>query len=98
MQTLPGESACAACVIFFRAMVDRKQKVKKRAASKRSKAPIGTTAKKPAKAAKVAKTVGAGTNPKRVAAILAQVDQACPGAACGLKAEEPFQLLKLTTL
>jgi endonuclease-3 len=79
-------------------MVDRKQKVKKRAASKPSKAPIGTTAKKPAKAAKVAKAVGAGTNPKRVAAILAKLDEAYPEAICELKHENPFQLLISTIL
>jgi hypothetical protein len=42
--------------------------------AKPPKAVIGTTAKKPAKAAKVAKAVGAGTAPHRVAAILAKLD------------------------
>src|SRR5580704_7029163 len=79
-------------------MVDKKQKVKKRAASKPSKTLIGTTTKKPAKAAKVAKAVGAGTNPKRVAAILAKLDEAYPEATCELKHENPFQLLISTIL
>ena len=79
-------------------MVDRKQKVKKRIATKPPKALIGTTAKKPAKAAKVAKAVGAGTNPKRVAAILAKLDEAYPEANCELKHENPFQLLISTIL
>jgi endonuclease III len=79
-------------------MVDRKQKVKKRAATKPPKALIGTTAKKPAKAAKVAKAVGGGTNPKRVSAILAKLDEAYPEATCELKHENPFQLLISTIL
>ena len=59
---------------------------------------IGTTAKKPAKAAKVARTVGAGTDPKRVAAILAKLDAAYPAAICELKHENAFQLLISTIL
>jgi len=98
MEDCTGKSACATCVIFFRAMVDRKQKVKKRAATKPPKALIGTTAKKPAKAAKVAKAVGGGTNPKRVSAILAKLDEAYPEATCELKHENPFQLLISTIL
>jgi len=62
------------------------------------KAVIGTTAKKPAKVAKVAKTIGAGTDPKRVAAILAKLDEAYPVATCELKHENPFQLLISTIL
>jgi len=59
---------------------------------------IGTTAKKPAKAAKVAKAVGGGSNPKRVAAILAKLDEAYPAATCELKHANPFQLLISTIL
>ena len=71
----------------------------KRESSKQSKlVVIGTTAKKPAKAGKVAKTVGAGTDPKRVAAILAKLDAAYPAATCELKHENPFQLLISTIL
>jgi endonuclease III len=76
----------------------KKKIVKKRAATKPSKTLIGTTAKKPAKAAKVAKIVGAGTDPKRVAAILAKLDEAYPEATCELKHDNPFQLLISTIL
>jgi endonuclease III len=76
----------------------KKKIVKKRAATRPSKTPIGTTAKKPAKAAKVAKIVGAGTDPKRVAVILAKLDQAYPEATCELKHDNPFQLLISTIL
>jgi endonuclease-3 len=76
----------------------KKKIVKKRAATKPSKTLIGTTAKKSAKAAKVAKIVGAGTDPKRVAAILAKLDEAYPEATCELKHDNPFQLLISTIL
>src|SRR5260370_19302047 len=59
---------------------------------------IGSTGKKPAKAAKVARTVGRGTDPKRVAAILANLDEAYPTATCELKHENDFQLLISTML
>jgi endonuclease-3 len=39
-----------------------------------------------------------GTEPKRVAAILAKLDQAYPNATCELKHESPFQLLVSTIL
>src|SRR5260370_18865508 len=57
---------------------------------------IGSTGKKPAKAAKVARTVGRGTDPKRVAAILAKLDEAYPTATCELHHENAFQLLIFT--
>jgi endonuclease-3 len=72
-----------------------------RSAKKDSKLPksvIGTIAKKPAKAAKVARAVRVGTDPKRVAAILAKLDEAYPAANCELKHENPFQLLISTIL
>jgi len=59
---------------------------------------IGTTREKPAKAAKVARAVGKGTDPKRVAAILAKLDEAYPAATCELKHENAFQLLISTIL
>jgi endonuclease III len=40
----------------------------------------------------------AGTDPKRVAAILAQLDEAYPAATCELKHENAFQLLIATIL
>ena len=77
-------------------------KKKKRVASSKKRKPakslIGTTAKKPAKAAKVAKTVGVGSDPKRVAAILAKLEEAYPEAVCELKHENAFQLLISTIL
>src|ERR1700682_573325 len=42
--------------------------------------------------------VGRGTNPKRVAAILAKLDEAYPAATCELIHENPFQLLISTIL
>ena len=66
---------------------------------KRAKAAvIGSSATKPAKAAKVARAVGRGTDPKRVAAILAKLDEAYPAATCELKHEDAFQLLISTIL
>src|ERR1700724_3333796 len=59
---------------------------------------IGTTAEKPAKAAQIARKVGRGTDPKRVAAILAKLDDAYPTATCELIHESPFQLLISTIL
>src|SRR3984893_14638721 len=73
--------------------------LKGRLTSERAKlAVIGSTAAKPAKAAKVARTVGRGTDPKRVAAILAKLDEAYPDATCELKHDNPFQLLISTIL
>jgi len=95
----------ATAVLFFGPMTAKKApmsakkaKAKKQAASKPSKAVIGTTAKKPAKAAKVARAVGPGADPKRVAAILAKLDEAYPTATCELIHESPFQLLISTIL
>jgi endonuclease-3 len=82
-------------------MGTKKKKVtpsKTHKASARAKSAIGTTAKKTAKAAKVAKTVGAGTDPKRVATILGKLDEAYPQAVCELTHENAFQLLISTIL
>src|ERR1700740_700421 len=67
-------------------------------AEKDNLAVIGSTSEKPAKAAKVARAVGRGTDPKRVAAILAKLDEAYPTATCELKHENAFQLLISTIL
>src|ERR1700740_2197069 len=67
-------------------------------AEKEELAVIGSTGEKPAKAAKVARAVGRGTDPKRVAAILAKLDEAYPNATCELKHENAFQLLISTIL
>src|SRR6266853_700330 len=72
--------------------------VKRRASEGGKLAFIGATGAKPAKAAKVARAVGRGTDPKRVAAILAKLDEAYPSATCELKHENPFQLLVSTIL
>src|ERR1700730_9639818 len=62
------------------------------------RAKLAVIGEKPAKAAKVARTVGRGTDPKRVAAILAKLDEAYPAATCELKHDNPFQLLISTIL
>lgn len=58
---------------------------------------IRSSAKKPAKATKIARA-GRGTDPKRVAAILAKLDEAYPAATCELKHENAFELLISTIL
>ncbi|HTQ61941.1 MAG TPA: endonuclease III [Candidatus Solibacter sp.] len=69
---------------------------------KKKKAPAKTArAAKPVRAPKSAansKTPAAGTAPKRVAAILAKLDEAYPNATCELKHENAFQLLISTIL
>src|SRR5438067_9545890 len=68
----------------------KKKPSKKKPASAKSKAP------KPAKADKMARA--AGTDSKRVTAILAKLDEAYPNASCELKHENAFQLLIATIL
>src|ERR1700722_13718090 len=79
-------------------MPPKSKAAKKSKPSKPSKAVIGSTAKKTKVEAKVAKKVGDGTAPKRVAAILHKLDEAYPEATCELKHENPFQLLISTIL
>jgi endonuclease-3 len=84
-------------VIFFVAMATKTKKknkkpVKKSTASKSKTGKSGRTVK----AAKTAQA--AGTDPKRVAAILAKLDEAYPNATCELKHENAFQLLISTIL
>jgi endonuclease-3 len=68
------------------------KKLAKSKATKRKRA-------KPAKATKAAKTApSAGTDAKRVAAILAKLDEAYPDAACELQHESAFHLLISTIL
>ena len=73
----------------------RMNKTTKRAARK-------AKASKPAKSAKRAKSgkvaLEAGSEPKRVARILAKLDEAYPAASCELKYANPFQLLISTIL
>ena len=66
------------------------QKKRARAKAKPAKAPKGSKSAKPAGAA--------GTDPQRVAAILAKLDEAYPNAFCELKHENAFQLLISTIL
>jgi endonuclease III len=59
------------------------------------------TPKKPAQnkgSAKIVSGTVKGTDPKRVAAILAKLDEAYPAAACELKHDNAFQLLISTIL
>jgi endonuclease-3 len=71
-------------------------KIRKKPSAKKK---TGTARSKPAKPAKAAKPAHArGTDPKRVAAILAKLEEAHPGATCELKHENPFQLLVSTIL
>src|SRR6266849_5412418 len=62
----------------------------------------GSPKAKPAKSAKAAKPSkparAAGTDPKRVAAILTKLDEAYGNATCELRHENPFQLLVSTIL
>src|SRR3984893_8196026 len=80
----------------------KKKKVrapKSRRSSDQAKlAVIASTGAKPAKAAQVSRKVGRGTDPKRVAAILAKLDEAYPTATCELKHGNAFQLLISTIL
>ncbi|MGA2099083.1 MAG: endonuclease III [Candidatus Acidiferrum sp.] len=72
----------------------RAKKIKK-ATSKKSAA---KKSKPLAKKTSATKNVAAGTDAKRVAAILAKLDEAYPAATCELKHENAFQLLISTIL
>ena len=79
-----------------------KKKVKMSKAKKVMKKakPTKGAAKKPAdmKASATKIQKGAGTDPKRVAAILAKLDEAYPAASCELTHDNAFQLLVSTIL
>ena len=83
-------------VIFLRVMPMKKIKRQNKSKGK------DPSAAKPGQSAKSAttakKTAAAGTDPKRVAAILAKLDEAYPAATCELKHESAFQLLISTIL
>ena len=69
--------------------------------TKKLKTPPRSAAKKPARPASKnghAATQSAGTNPKRVRAILQKLDEAYPTATCALVHHNPFQLLIATIL
>jgi endonuclease-3 len=76
----------------------KKHVAKKTKAARTRQSVIGTTAVKPRQEAKVAKKTGVGTDPKRVAAILAKLDEAYGNATCELNHENAFQLLVATIL
>ena len=71
----------------------KKPSVKRKRGSAKRKA---VKSAKPARAVKLARA--AGTDPKRVAAILQKLDEAYPNATCELKHENAFQLLISTIL
>src|ERR1700730_5457076 len=87
----------ASCGLYgiLRVMPTKKTKQKRKVLPKKS------GASKPVRASKSVaanKKSAAGTNPRRVAAILAKLDEAYPAATCELKHENAFQLLISTIL
>ncbi len=74
-------------------------KSKKKSPKKKKSAATKAKAAKSAKGVKAGKPAhAAGTEPKRVAAILEKLDEAYPNATCELKHENAFQLLVSTIL
>lgn len=74
-------------------------KLKKKKSAQKKTARVKAKAPKPTKAAQPAKPArAAGTDPKRVAAILAKLDQAYPNATCELNHKNAFELLIATIL
>ena len=74
-------------------------KSKKKRSTKKKSALARKKTAKPLKTAKAARPAqAAGTDPQRVAAILAKLDEAYPNATCELKYENAFQLLISTIL
>jgi endonuclease-3 len=74
-------------------------KTKRKSPAKKKPARAKAKPAKSGKASKAAKPVrAAGTDPQRVAAILARLDEAYPNATCELKHENAFQLLISTIL
>jgi len=75
-------------------------KSKKKSSPKKKKSPVAKSkTTKPVKTARAARQAhAAGTDPKRVAAILAKLDEAYPNATCELNFENPFQLVVATIL
>jgi endonuclease-3 len=75
------------------------KKSKKKSSAKKKPARAKAKPAKSAKAAKAVKPVReAGTDPKRVAAILAKLDEAYPNATCELNHKNGFELLIATIL
>jgi endonuclease-3 len=85
-------------MLFWRAMVAKKSK-RKSAARKKTAARVSHKSQTPWKTRKVGKKdCILGTDPRRVTAILAGLDDAYPNATCELKHKNPFQLLISTIL
>jgi endonuclease-3 len=78
-------------------MARKKPARRKRATARRAAKARGATSRGRAKAAAVG-AKAAGTEPKRVLAILAKLDEAYPAATCALEHKNPFQLLVSTIL
>jgi endonuclease III len=81
---------------MLRGMASAKTKEKKKAPSKQPTGKVAVIARKTANRA--GRKGLEGTDPKRVAAILAKLDEAYPAATCELKHDNPFQLLIATIL
>jgi endonuclease-3 len=81
---------------ILRVMPTKKSNKKKKTRGKRAVAKSGQTARSSVIAKKPAEA--AGTDPKRVAAILRKLDEAYPAATCELKHENAFQLLISTIM
>src|SRR5579864_3499688 len=77
-------------------MATKKSSTKRVTKNKSKKALHPSTTKR--RALKTTNGAAGGTDPKRVAAILAKLDEAYPDATCELKHENPFQLLVSTIL
>src|SRR5215831_18193314 len=74
-------------------------KSKKKKPTKKKRAPAKASATKSAKSAKPRRIPRAGgTDPQRVAAILAKLDEAYPNATCELNHKNAFELLIATIL
>ena len=74
-------------------------KSKKKSSPKKKSAAAKSRTAKSAKTARAARQAhAAGTDPKRVAAVLAKLDEAYPNATCELNFENPFQLVVATIL
>jgi endonuclease III len=74
------------------------KKIKKQKTSRGKKVSPARPGQAAKRAVAAKKTAAAGTDPKRVAAILAKLDEAYPAATCELKHESAFQLLISTIL
>jgi endonuclease-3 len=78
------------------------RKAKQKTANRKKRAPANAKSSKPARKMKARKAGNAGraagTDPKRISAILRSLDEAYPDASCELRHENPFQLLVSTIL